>query len=42
MPNNKDKEIQQIKELKIKYLSLKENEYGTNHMFAVLDETPLK
>ena len=42
MPNIKDKEVKQIKELKLKYLSLKENEYGRNHMFAVLDETPLK
>ena len=41
MPN-KDKEVKQIKDLKVKYLTLKENEYGTNHMFAVLDETPLK
>ena len=40
MPN--DKEVKQIKDLKVKYLTLKENEYGTNHMFAVLDETPLK
>ena len=42
MPNIKDKETKQIKELKLKYLSLKESEYGHNHMFAVLDETPLK
>jgi len=43
MPNNnKDKEIKQIKDLKVKYLSLKENQYGNNHMFAVVDETPLK
>ena len=42
MPNIKDKEVKQIKELKVKYLSLKESEYGNNHMFAVIDETPLK
>ena len=36
------KEVKQIKEIKVKYLSEKENEYGTNHFFAVLDETPLK
>ena len=42
MPNNKNKEIKQIKELKVKYLSLKESEYGRNHVFAVVDETPLK
>ncbi len=42
MPNIKDKEVKHIKELKLKYLPLKENEYGNNHMFAVIDETPLK
>ncbi len=42
MPNNKDKEVKQIKELKVKYLSLKENQYGDNHMFAIIDEKPLK
>ena len=42
MPNNKDKEVKQIKELKVKYLSLKESQYGDNHMFAIIDETPLK
>jgi len=42
MPNNKNNEVKHIKELKVKYLSLKESEYGNNHMFAVLDETPLK
>ena len=42
MPNNKNKEIKQIKELKVKFLSLKESEYGRNHMFAIIDETPLK
>ena len=42
MPNIKDKEVKHIKELKLKYLSLKESQYGDNHMFAILDETPLK
>ena len=42
MPNNKDMEIKQIKELKVKYLSEKKNDYGNNHMFAIVDETPLK
>ena len=42
MPNNKNNEVKQIKELKLKYLSLKESDYGNNHMFAVIDETPLK
>ena len=28
--------------IKLKYLSEKENEYGTNHMFQVLGETPLQ
>ena len=42
MPNNKDKEVKQIKDLKVKYLTLKENQYGTNHFFAIIDETPLK
>ena len=42
MPNNKNNEVKQIKELKVKYLSEKKNEYGNNHMFAVIDETPLK
>ena len=27
---------------KLKYLSGKINEYGTNHMFQLLDESPLK
>ena len=27
---------------KMKYLSLKENEYGHNHFFNVLDMTPLQ
>ena len=28
--------------IKMKYLSLKENEYGHNHFFNVLDITPLQ
>lgn len=42
MPNNKNTDIKQIKELKVKYLSEKKNEYGKNHMFAIIDESPLK
>ena len=34
--------IKIIAGIKLKYLSEKENEYGTNHMFQVLDETPLQ
>ena len=40
MANNLD--IKLITGIKLKYLSVKGNGYGTNHMFAVLDETPLK
>ena len=36
------KEIKQIKRNKLKHLSEKENEYGTNHFFDVLDITPLQ
>ena len=28
--------------IKMKYLSLKENEYGHNHFFNILDSTPLQ
>ena len=28
--------------IKLNYLSLKENEYGSNHFFNVLDITPLQ
>ena len=28
--------------VKVKYLSLKENEYGHNHFFNVIDTTPLQ
>ena len=36
------KEVKQVKEIKRKYLSEKEHEYGTNHFFGVLDITPLQ
>ena len=36
-----DKETMAITGIKMKYLSLKENEYGHNHFFNVLDITPL-
>ena len=37
-----DKDIMIITGVKVKYLSLKENEYGHNHFFNVLDITPLQ
>ena len=37
-----DKDIMVIAGIKVKYLSLKENEYGHNHFFNVLDITPLQ
>ena len=39
MADNKD--IMIITGIKIKYLSLKENEYGHNHFFNVLDITKI-
>ena len=36
------KEVKEIKEIKLKYLSEKKNEYGTNHFFQVLNKTPLQ
>ena len=39
MANN---DIMAITGIKMKYLSLKENEYGHNHFFNVLDITPLQ
>ena len=39
MANN---DIMAITGIKMKYLSLKENEYGHNHFFNVLDITPLR
>ena len=40
MAGNKD--IMVITGVKVKYLSLKENEYGHNHFFNVIDITPLQ
>ena len=40
MADNKD--IMVINGIKMKYLSLKENEYGHNHFLNVLDITPLQ
>ena len=40
MAGNKD--IMVITGIKMKYLSLKENEYGSNHFFNVLDITTLQ
>ena len=37
-----NKDIMVITGIKMKYLSLKENEYGHNHVFNVLDITPLQ
>ena len=37
-----NKGIMTITGIKMKYLSLKENEYGSNHFFNVLDITPLQ
>ena len=37
-----DKDTMVITGIMTKYLSLKENEYGHNHFFNVLDITPLK
>ena len=36
------KEIKQIKEIKLKYLSEKETKHGTNHFFDILDIAPLQ
>ena len=40
MASNPD--IKVITGIKLKYLSEKQNDYGCNHMFQVLDESPLK
>ena len=40
MASNPD--IKVITGIELKYLSEKQNDYGTNHMFQVLDETLLK
>ena len=37
-----NKDIMIIIGVKVKYLSLKENEYGHNHFFNVIDITPLQ
>jgi len=37
-----DNNVMVITGIKMKYLSLKENEYGHNHFFNVLDITPLQ
>ena len=37
-----NKNVMVITGIKMKYLSLKENEYGHNHFFNVLDITPLQ
>ena len=37
-----DEDIMIITGVKVKYLSLKENEYGHNHFFNVIDITPLQ
>ena len=40
MASNPD--IMVINGIKLKYLSEKQNDYGCNHMFQLLDESPLK
>ena len=40
--NMDTKEVKQIREVKLKYLSEKQNEYGINHFYQVLVESPLK
>ena len=35
-------EIKVITGINVKYLSEKQNDYGCNHMFQVLGETPIK
>ena len=40
MADNKD--VMVITGIKMKYLSLKESEYGHNHFFNILDITPLQ
>ena len=37
-----DNNVMVITGIKMKYLSLKENEYGQNHFFNILDITPLQ
>ena len=40
--NMDTKEVKQVRKFKLKYLSEKQNEYGTNHFYQVLDGNPLK
>ena len=42
MPMADNKDIMVITCVKVKYLSLRANEYGHNHFFNVLDTTPLQ
>ena len=42
IPMADDKDIMIITGVKVKYISLKENAYGHNHFFNVLDMTPLQ
>ena len=42
IPMDDNKDIMVITGIKMKYLFLKENEYGHNHFFNVLDMTPLQ
>ena len=42
IPMAENKDIMAITGVKMKYLSLKENEYGSNHFFNVLDITLLQ
>ena len=37
--NMPTEEVKQIKESKLKYLSEKQNEFGTNHFYQVLNES---
>ena len=42
IPMVSNPDIKVITGIKVKYLSGKQNDYGTNHMFQVLDESLLK
>ena len=42
IPMASNPDIKVITGIKLKYLSEKINEYGTNHMFHLLDESPSK
>ena len=41
IPMASNPDIKDITGIKLRYLSGKINEYGTNHMFHLLDESPL-